>query len=164
MRRHLLAVDIGGSKIAVLAREVGKRREVLADKVKTPAEGGVEAVLGALDAQIAALPGGSPTLAALGVAVAGRVDGSGHVLHAGNLRGWIDVPLRALLEKRYGVPVFVERDASCGALGEKWCGAATHMTDFVFLSLGTGVGAGLFLDGRLRRGAHFAAGEAGDVE
>jgi predicted NBD/HSP70 family sugar kinase len=87
----------------------------------------------------------------------------GRVVRAGNLDGWEDVQLRARLARRYGVPAFVERDANCGALGEKWCGAARRMTDFVFLSLGTGVGAGLFLDGRLRRGAHGAAGEAGDL-
>ena len=102
-------------------------------------------------------------MAALGLAVPGPVDPHGKVVRAGNLEGWVDVPLRALLEKRYGVPVFVERDSSCGALGEKWCGAATEMDTFVFLALGTGVGAGLFLDGRLYRGAHFASGEAGEL-
>ena len=55
--------------------------------------------------------------------------------------------------------MYVERDANCGAIGEKWFGAAKDMSDFAFLSLGTGVGAGLFLDGQLYRGAHFAAGE-----
>ena len=100
---------------------------------------------------------------ALGLAVPGPVDLQGKVLRAGNLEGWVDVPLRTLLEKRYGVPVFVERDSNCGALGEKWCGAATGMESFVFLALGTGVGAGLFLDGQLYRGAHFASGEAGEL-
>jgi glucokinase len=163
MVRVLVAFDIGGSKISFVAREVGSARDVHANKVKTPADDGLEAVLDVLDQQIDELPGGSASVAAIGVAVAGRVDAEGRVLVAGNLRGWVDVPLRALLEKRHGVPVFVERDANCGALGEKWCGVATDMEDFVFLSLGTGVGAGLFLEGRLRRGAHFAAGEAGDV-
>jgi predicted NBD/HSP70 family sugar kinase len=163
MKRHLVAFDVGGSKIAVLAREPRGGRDVLADKVKTPAGGGVEAVLGVIDAQLDRLPGGRAAAAALGVAFAGRVDAGGRVLQAGNLAGWEDVPLRAILEDRYGAPAYVERDASCGALGEKWCGAAVDMEDFAFLSLGTGVGAGLFLGGRLHRGAHDAAGEAGDV-
>ena len=109
------------------------------------------------------VPGGRGGMRALGVAVPGPVDSRGKVLRAGNLEGWVDVPLKALLEKRYGVPVFVERDSNCGALGEKWCGAATRMGTFVFLALGTGVGAGLFLDGQLYRGAHFASGEAGEL-
>jgi glucokinase len=163
VKKHLVAVDIGGSKISFLAREAQSGLAVYADKIKTPADEGLDAVLALLDAEIDAIPGGRAGMSALGVAVPGSVDSRGKVLRAGNLEGWVDVPLRALLEKRYGVPAFVERDSNCGALGEKWCGAATGMESFVFLALGTGVGAGLFLDGRLYRGAHFASGEAGQL-
>ena len=161
--RYLLGVDIGGSKIAVLAREVRGEKAIYADKIKTPAEEGVGAILRLLDEQIENVPGGRASLKALGVAVPGPVDHTGHVLRAGNLKGWVDIPLRETLEDRYEVPVYVERDANCGAIGEKWYGAAKDMSDFAFLSLGTGVGAGLFLDGQLYRGAHFAAGEAGEM-
>jgi len=163
MKGHLVAFDIGGSKIAVLARDRATGRDVYADKLKTPAEDGVGAILGLLDAEIDAVPGGRRRMTALGIAVPGHVDADGHVLNAGNLAGWVNVPLRELLEDRYGVPVFVERDANCGALGEKHAGAAKRMHDFVFLSLGTGVGAGIVIDDRIYRGAHFAAGEAGDM-
>jgi glucokinase len=163
VNRLQVAVDIGGSKVAILAREIGSERDVYAEKLKTPAADGVEAILRLLDAQIDNLPGGRSSMSGLGVAVPGYVTDEGHVLRAGNLKGWVDVPLRSMLEDRYGVPIFVERDANCGAIGEKWRGAARKMDDFVFLALGTGVGAGLFLDGRIYRGAHFAAGEAGDI-
>jgi glucokinase len=163
MQTHLVAVDIGGSKMSFLAREAESGLDVYADKIRTPADDGVEAILAILDEEIGAMPGGRGAMRALGLAVPGPVDSQGRVLRAGNLEGWVDVPLRALLEKRYGVPVFVERDSNCGALGEKWCGAATGMDSFVFLALGTGVGAGLFLDGQLYRGAHFASGEVGEL-
>ena len=163
MKRHLVAFDIGGSKVAVKAMDVDSEHEVYAAKLKTPADDGVPAMLRLIDAQISKVPGGKGKLGALGVAVPGHVDDTGRVLQAGNLRGWRDVPLRKQLEDRYGVPVFVEQDANCGALGEKWLGAAKKMDDFVFLALGTGVGAGLFVAGSLYRGAHFAAGEAGDM-
>jgi glucokinase len=163
MKQHFVAVDIGGSKISTLARRVGSDRDVFGEKLKTPAKGGVEAVLRLLDEQIDKLAGGRDGLKALGVAVPGHVDDAGHVLWAGNLDGWVDVPLRGILEERYEVPVYVERDANCAALGEKWTGAAKAMNDFVFLALGTGIGAGLFLNGRLYRGAHFAAGEVGNM-
>jgi len=127
MKTHLVAVDIGGSKMSFLAREAESGLDVYADKIKTPADDGVEAILAVLDEQIDAIPGGRGGMRALGVAVPGPVDSRGKVLRAGNLEGWVDVPLKALLEKRYGVPVFVERDSNCGALGEKWCGAATRM-------------------------------------
>ena len=163
MKRHFVGVDIGGSKVAVVATEVESEREVYAAKLKTPADSGVGAMLRLLDEQIDELPGGRASMSALGVAVPGHVDDSGRVLYAGNLYGWGDVPLRSQLEERYRVPVFVDRDAICGALGEKWLGVAKKMKDFVFLALGTGVGAGLFVDGSVYRGAHFAAGEVGDM-
>jgi glucokinase len=163
MKRHLVAFDIGGSKVAVKAMDVDTEHEIYAAKLKTPADDGVPAMLRLLDAQLSKVPGGKAKVGALGVAIPGRVDDNGRVLEAGNLRGWRDVPLRKQLEDRYGVPVFVEQDANCGALGEKWLGVAKKMDDFVFLALGTGVGAGLFVGGSLYRGAHFAAGEAGDM-
>ena len=163
MKQHFVAIDIGGSKISILARRVGSDRDIFGEKLKTPAKSGVEAVLRLLDQQIDKLAGGPAGLKALGVAVPGHVDDAGHVLWAGNLDGWVDLPLRQILEERYRAPVYVERDANCAALGEKWIGAAKGMNDFVFLALGTGVGAGLFLDGRLYRGAHFAAGEVGNM-
>jgi glucokinase len=163
MKRHLVAVDIGGSKTAILARAVGSERKARVEKYKTPADGGVGAMLTLLDGHLDELPGGRSSLAALGVAVPGHVDPNGHVVCAGNLEGWVDVPLREQLEERYRVPVFVEGDANCGALGEKWLGAAKEMNDFVFLALGTGVGAGVFVNGLLYRGAHSAAGEVGDM-
>ena len=163
MKRILVGIDIGGTKTAVLAREAGSDREVYSAKLKTPAKEGVGAMLRLIDEQVDSLPGGRKAMVSLGVAVPGPVDDSGHVIYAGNLVGWGDVPLRDQLEERYGVPVYVERDANCGALGEKWLGVAKKMKDFVFLALGTGVGAGVFIEGSLYRGAHYAAGEAGDM-
>ena len=163
MKRHLVGVDIGGTKIAVLVREAGTDREVHSDKLATPVRGGVGATLRVLDEQMEKLPGGRSSVVALGVAVPGCVDPDGRVVCAGNLDRWVDVPLRAQLEERYGIPVFVEGDANCGALGEKWLGAARDLNDFVFLALGTGVGAGVFLNGAIHRGVHFAAGEVGEM-
>ena len=117
MRRHLIGVDIGGSKTAILVHEAKTHRKVFTEKVKTPADGGVGAMFQLLDDWIDKLPGGRSSVRALGVAVPGPVDGEGHVVRAGNLSGWVDVPLRRQLEERYRVPVFVERDANCGVSG-----------------------------------------------
>lgn len=108
--RSIVAIDIGGGKIAVLARELTTGRKSWSNKLKTPATEGGGAILRLIDAEIDKIPG----------------------RRAGNLKGWGNVPLRALLEERYGVPISVEQDANCGALGEKWCGAATDMKSFVF--------------------------------
>src|SRR6201989_3111500 len=106
MSKHLVAIDIGGSKVAVLARELRSEREVYRGRVATPKEGGVDEMLRLIDVQIGSIPGGRASLRALGVAVPGFVDAQGSVLRAGNLKGWVDVPLRSLLSRRYRVPAF----------------------------------------------------------
>ncbi|MBF6600107.1 MAG: ROK family protein [Dehalococcoidia bacterium] len=98
--------------------------------------------------------------AAIGVVVPGAVDpAAGAVSTAANLPGWGDVPVEALLGRPRGVPVATENDANAAAIGERWLGAAKGIDDFVFIAMGTGIGAGVVVDGRLHRGGHFLAGE-----
>ena len=84
------------------------------------------------------------------------------MIAAGNLRGWTDIPLRDVLARQLGVPVVVDQDAKAAALGERWRGGAKETNNFVFLSLGTGLGAGIVINGRIRGGHHHAAGEVGN--
>jgi glucokinase len=86
---------------------------------------------------------------------------NGVVLSAPNLDNWNEVPLQALLECATGIPCLVENDTNLAALGESWRGAAQGIPTFVFIALGTGIGAGLFLNGHLHRGAQGSAGEIG---
>jgi glucokinase len=86
---------------------------------------------------------------------------AGRVLSAPNLVGWNDIPLRDLLQEKTRIATTVENDGNLGALGESWCGAAQNVANFVFLSIGTGVGAGIVLNGRLHHGATWSAGEVG---
>jgi len=86
---------------------------------------------------------------------------SGVVLSAPNLRDWDNVPLRAMIEKEMGIPAVVENDTNLAAVGEHWRGSAAGVEDFVFIALGTGVGAGIFLRDRLHHGANWSAGEIG---
>ncbi len=86
---------------------------------------------------------------------------AGRVLSAPNLIGWNDVPLRDLLQDKTGIATTIENDVNLGALGESWCGAAQNVANFVFLSIGTGAGAGIVLNGTLHHGATWSAGEVG---
>jgi glucokinase len=78
-----------------------------------------------------------------------------------NLTGWHDVPLRDLLQRKIQIATIVENDVNLGALGEGWRGAARNVANFIFLAIGTGVGAGIVLNGMLHHGANWSAGEVG---
>jgi len=86
---------------------------------------------------------------------------AGIVFSAPNLTNWKDVPLRQILEDSAGVPAAIENDVNLGALGESWSGTARGVRNFVFIAIGTGIGAGIFVNGRLYHGSDWAAGEIG---
>jgi glucokinase len=101
---------------------------------------------------------------AIGVSVPSPLDPErGVVLNPPNLPGWRDVPVRAVLEQAFGVPVFIENDANAAALAEWHFGAARGFEHVAYLTMSTGVGGGLILGGRLHRGVFASAGEFGHV-
>jgi glucokinase len=86
---------------------------------------------------------------------------AGVVIATSYLMGWRDVPLRAMLESALGVPAAVDNDVNMAVLGESWAGAGKGTRDFVFLAIGTGIGAGILLNGSLFHGTGWSAGEIG---
>ena len=104
----------------------------------------------------------SESISAIAAAAPGvtNVD-DGIVVATSYLMGWRDVPLRQMLEDEFGVPASVDNDVNLAALGEQRAGCAQGVTDFVFLAIGTGIGAGLVLKGDLYRGSIWTAGEIG---
>jgi glucokinase len=101
-------------------------------------------------------------LKAVGAGVPGITDTeNGMVIATSYLMGWRNVPLRSCLEQELNVPAAVDNDVNLAAVGESWLGAAQQSRDFVFMAIGTGVGAGIVLDGHLYRGSCWAAGEVG---
>jgi glucokinase len=87
---------------------------------------------------------------------------SGRVEHAPNL-GWRNVPLKELIEKKFKTRVVIENDANLAAVGERKWGAGKDLTDFILITLGTGVGTGLILNGKLYRGFNALGGEGGHI-
>lgn len=163
----VVAIDIGGTKTALMVWDRDRESVLAEEAVTTPTEiGPVEFVKGLAQEITALIKRADRTredLVAIGVAVPGLVDAAaGKVIEAGNLAGWIDFPLRACLQEHFPVPTGIEHDADAAALGELWRGAARGTPDFVFLALGTGIGAGIMINGQLHRGAHHAAGEVGN--
>lgn len=163
MTQYFASVDLGGTKIAcVLARADGV---VLAERTApTQAHEGPAAVLeriAQLVNGLAAETGGAP--AALGIGVPGLANlGQGCTEFLPNLpTQWRKVPVRDTLAPRIGCPVYVLNDARMAALGELVYGRGRGMNTMAFFTLGTGVGGGLVIDGRLRLGPLGAAGELG---
>ncbi|MEV5773421.1 ROK family protein [Streptomyces antimycoticus] len=100
----------------------------------------------------------------IGVATPGPVDvASGTVLDPPLLSVWRDVPLLYMLKDRFRCPIVMEKDSSAAAIGERWIGRNRRARDFVYLYLGTGIGAGLFLGGDIHRGVSANAGEFGQL-
>ena len=102
------------------------------------------------------------TLRAIAAGVPGITNfDTGVVIATSYLLGWRDVPLRDLLESTFAIPAAVDNDVNLAALGESWTGIAANVDDFVFVAIGTGLGAGIFLHGRPLRGMGWTAGEIG---
>lgn len=154
----VIGVDLGGTKVLVAAVDEDGTASAH-EKGVTPVDG-PEAVLDVIATAIASV---DATPSAVGVGVPGPVSG-GVVLEAPNLHGWgPDVPFGDMLAERLGVPVVLGNDANVGTLGEAVHGAGQGSRDVLGCWLGTGIGGGLVLDGRLRTGSSGAAGELGHV-
>jgi len=103
-------------------------------------------------------------LGAIGVSCGSPLDPlRGVIQQPPNLPTWKDVPIKTILEREFGVPCYLENDANAGALAEYRFGAGKGTQNMVFVTMGTGIGAGLILNGRLYRGTTFMAGEIGHV-
>ncbi|MGB3136522.1 MAG: ROK family protein [Nodosilinea sp.] len=158
--RQVIGVDLGGS--AIKLGRFTQSGQCLCDRlVPTPQPSTPEPVMAAIADAIAALDPDREA-AAIGVGTPGPADVAGRVARVAiNLAGWHDVPIADQLEARTGRPVVVANDANCAGLGEAWLGAGRAFKDVLTLTLGTGVGGAIILDGRLFVGRQGTAGELG---
>jgi glucokinase len=154
-----IGIDIGGTKVA--AGVVDDDGKILAETRRpTPSNDPVK--LAALVAEAVTELRAGHDVAAVGVGAAGWVDAARTtVLFAPNLAGWRNAPLQADLSRLVDLPVDIENDANAAAWGEHRFGAGEQEPDTVVLTVGTGVGGGLIIDGALRRGRFGIAGEPG---
>jgi len=162
-----MGVDLGGTNIRLgLVRPSGEIVEKM--RLKSNAHLGPDALVSRLGEAIANLasPAGrfDGTVAAVGIGIAGNiVPASGLVVVSPNLPGWRNIELKRILEERLDFTVAVENDANVMAVGEKWLGAGMDFSHFICLTLGTGVGGGLILNGKLWRGYWGSGGEVGHM-
>ena len=153
-----LGLDLGGTKCA-LVTGTEDCRVLSRDEIRTA---DFPDWRGVFDALLRRAPCGP--FRAVGVSCGGPLDPSrGLILSPPNLPGWDDVPIVQTLEERLGVPAFLQNDANACALAEWRFGAGRGCRNMAFLTFGTGLGAGLILDGRLYSGANDMAGEIGHI-
>lgn len=162
MTYHFVGIDLGGTKITAGLTDTDcvLERKVV-EPVPEPAD--VQAVLDAMArlARQVAAPLPQPAILAVGIAVSGIVDRAGGIVRWSPNLGWRDVPLRDEIARRLQWEVFVGNDMTLATLGEWQRGAGQGACYLLGVFVGTGVGAGLVLDGRPYEGAHGAAGDIG---
>lgn len=163
----VVGIDLGGTKIRSVVTDAAGA--ILGEDIRpTEAELGQDVVVGRLvDSARAAVAASGLSLHAVmaaGVTAPGTVDFDEGVLHQPpNLPGWDAVPLARLLADRLERPVFLENDANAAAYGEWRHGAGVGLRHMIYLTVSTGIGAGLILNGQMYRGADGAAGELGHM-
>jgi glucokinase len=158
-------IDLGATKI--LSVVVSRSGRLLAEDLR-PTEGveGPDAVIANMIASLrqAVASAGGGQLAAIGIDAPGPVDyARGIITSPPNLPGWHDVPLAAIVEKEFGVPCILENDANAAAFAEHRWGSGRGSRHMLFLTVSSGVGGGIIIDGNLYRGASGAAGEVGHM-
>ncbi|MEW6421257.1 MAG: ROK family protein [Deinococcota bacterium] len=156
-----IGIDVGGTKIATGVLRGGELHD---QHVQPTPETGWEAVLDAIAAQVKALQARHPDATRVGVGVPGPLNMERtRVKFAPNIYGFTDVPLVDGLQKRLGQRVVLENDAKAAALAEAHLGAARGTGSSVYVTVSTGIGAGIVLGGRIWRGRHGIAGELGHI-
>ena len=167
MTKHYVGIDLGGTNLKLGLVSADGR---ILDQLTTPteADGGPDHVLERMAravhdlAEQAGIEAGD--VAAVGVGAPGPVDWkAGVVLFAPNLKGWINIPVRDTLHEKLGAMVNLENDANVAAYGEFRCGAARGAGTMFLLTLGTGIGGGIIIDGRLFRGTSDTGAELGHI-
>jgi len=162
MNQLLVGLDIGGTKCAVITGEMDAQGEMhLLRREAFPTPPTQEEAIAHLGDLTDALTGGKP-VAAIGISAGNPMDADkGMLLNPPNLPGWTGISMTDRMTERFHAPARMENDANACALAEYRFGAGSGCRNMVFITFGTGFGAGLVLDGRLYRGSTGCAGELG---
>ena len=167
MSEYVLAADMGGTNLRMAA--VGPDGDLLDSRsTATPSTGRIDDIVNAIVALAEECRNNVSSelvqLRALGIAAAALVSAeTGTVLSSPNLPQLNGVDLAGMLQKRLSMPVILENDANAAAVAEHWLGAAAGVQNAIMITLGTGVGGGLILNGELFRGSCGTAGEIGHI-
>ncbi len=160
----LLGIDIGGTKLALAAlsddEKIFHYQNVLLEGKQ--GEAVAELLAGAIIKMMNFASSKNDPIQSIGICIPGIYHKKSGTVWAPNIPGWNDFPLlQKIKEITIKIPVTIDSDRACYVLGEHWKGNAQQCKDVIFLSVGTGIGAGILIDGKVLRGAHDIAGAVG---
>ncbi|WAM33577.1 ROK family transcriptional regulator [Caldicellulosiruptor morganii] len=162
----IIGIDLGVNYIhLILTNFIGEIiwERNMAIKLGEKQEKILESLFMIIEEAIKAAPPTQKGILGIGIGVPGIVEkNSGTVLLAPNLK-WQDVPLKRMVESRFGLPVYIDNEANAGALGEKWFGGWGDVSHLLYVSVGIGIGAGIVIGEEVYRGAKGFAGEVGHM-
>lgn len=166
-KKYRIGVDLGGTNIKIALVDM-EGRIVYSNSEPTGAEMGYEYTINNIKEMIRSCLRETKTqkeaVESIGIGVPGQVDFErGIVSCLPNIPGWVDIPLSKMINEEFDLPVGVDNDVNCAALGEFYYGAGKGSKNVVCITVGTGVGAGIILNGQLIRGISGAAGEVGHL-
>ena len=163
----LLGLDIGGTKTAVV---LGSVEGQIIQRIEIPTliaesyQMAIDSIMKTADAFVAAQLPPEAQLSAVSVAIGGPLNiEEGIIFSPPHLPKWAHAPLKRTLEEHFALPVFIEHDGNAGALAELHFGAGKGLQNLIFLTMGTGLGAGIILNGQIYRGSNDLAGEIGHI-
>ena len=160
MSEKIIGIDLGATNIRAAIVQENNLGEIVSQRIRS--NGTLEEVLDDVFAITDTLMNDDVT--AIGIGVPGIVDEEGVVYDVIYIPSWKEVHLKKYMEERYKIPVFVNNDANCFALGEYYFGKGQGYNSMIGLTVGTGVGAGIIINQKLYAGYSCAAGEFGTVD
>ena len=170
MKEYYIGIDVGGTKCAVILGKCTDGDMSIVDKIAFPTESNkgymfaVNNIYAAIEEILKKYNLGKDEVEAMGVSCGGPLDSkTGRVLSPPNLPGWDDIPIVDMLEEKFGIETYLQNDANACGLAEWKFGAAKGYNNAIFCTFGTGLGAGLILNGKLYEGTNGNAGEVGHM-
>ena len=164
---YVIGVDVGGANIRIIITDI-IGNIILSSMIKTGSKEGREKsiykIISMVEKLIAESGISRKRFFGLGMSISGIIDSkSGYSLFCPNIEGWKNFPVKKIVEEKIGFSVFIDDSVRCMAIAEKRYGIAKNYDNFIFVSLGKGIGAGIFKDGEIYRGSMGLAGELGHI-
>ncbi|PAW43240.1 sugar kinase [Bacillus toyonensis] len=161
--KEYIAFDIGGTQIKCgIVSEIGRvlKRKTVATEIHLGGEQIIQKLI-----YVSKKIMNEHTIAGIGISTTGIVDINKGIVTGGadHIPGYSTIPIIDRLQEILKVPVSIDNDVNCAAFGEKWNGSGREKENFIMLTLGTGIGGAIFIDGELYRGHSFSAGEWGNM-